>query len=126
MRCLQKNKVKFYYALYKSKSEVKDEYGNSIIGEYEVKYEKPQIAYANISAAQGKVNTRQFGESLDYNKTIALNDTAINEYSILWIDTMPTIKADGTTDTPHDYVVTAIAKSLNGVSIAVKKVNVSA
>lgn len=126
MRCLQKNKVKFYYALYKSKSEVKDEYGNSIIGEYEVKYEKPQIAYANISAAQGKVNTRQFGESLDYNKTIALNDTAINEYSILWIDTMPTIKTDGTTDTPHDYVVTAIAKSLNGVSIAVKKVNVSA
>ena len=36
---------------------------------------------------------------------------------------MPTIKTDGTTDTPHDYVVTAIAKSLNGVSIAVKKVN---
>ena len=126
MRCLQKNKVKFYYALYKSKSEVKDEFGNSIIGEYEVKYEKPQIAYANISAAQGKVNTRQFGESLNYNKTIALNDTAINEYSILWIDTMPTIKTDGTTDTPHDYVVTAIAQSLNGVSIAVKKVNVSA
>ena len=49
----------------------------------------------------------------------------IDEYSILWVDSMPEVKEDGTTDTPHDYVVKKVARSLNSVSIAISKVNVS-
>jgi hypothetical protein len=50
--------------------------------------------------------------------------TVIDEYSILWIDKMPVMNRDGTTDTPHDYVVKKVARSLNSVSIAVAKVDI--
>ena len=50
--------------------------------------------------------------------------TAIDEYAIMWIDVMPILEADGTTKTPHDYVVKQVARSLNSVSIAVAKVDV--
>ena len=57
----------------------------------------------------------------------------IDEYSILWIDTMPELNADGSlavdsegkVKTPHDYIVKKVAKSLNSVSYAVSKVSVS-
>ena len=34
------------------------------------------------------------------------------------------VNSDGTTNTPHDYIVKQVATSLNSVSIAVSKVNV--
>ena len=35
------------------------------------------------------------------------------------------IKDGGSTDTPHDYRVACVAKSLNSTAIAIKRVNVS-
>ena len=57
----------------------------------------------------------------------------IDEYTVLWIDTVPQVDEDGalaTNDeneviTPHDYIVKKVARSLNSVSIAISKVNVS-
>ena len=125
MRCMVRNKSKFYYASYLGETEIIDEYGNAT-GEFEVKYSTPTKGDANISAAQGETENRQFGESESYDKVIVLDDinTPIDEYSILWVDTLPLLNEDGTTNTPHDYTVRKVAKSLNGVSIAIKKVKV--
>lgn len=134
MRCMNRNKVRFFYSLFKGKVPIKDDYGNQT-GEYEVIYEKPTECYANISPAVGTTATRQFGESVDYDKVIVMDNSAppIDEYSVLWVDTMPQLDTDGNlildanemAVTPHDYIVRRVAKSLNSVSIAIRKVNVS-
>ena len=126
MRCMIRNKRKFYYASYIGETEIADEHGN-LSGEYEVSYSKPIEIFANISAAQGEMQNRQFGESERYDKVIVLDDkdTPINEYSILWVDTLPHLNADGYTDTPHDYMVRCVARGLNGVSIAIGKVDIT-
>lgn len=125
MRCMVRNKSKFYYASYIGETEITDEYGNDT-GEYSLDYGKPNKAFGNVSAAQGEIQSRQFGESESYDKVIVLDDrnAPINEYSILWVDTLPHLNSDGTTDTPHDYVVKKVARSMNGVAIAISKVDV--
>ena len=125
MRCLLRNMRDFYYALYEGKVEIEDEYGN-VTGEYEVIYSKPIKCKGNISAAQGEIQSRQFGDSESYDKVITLGNVniPINEYSILWVDTLPVINDEGTTLTPHDYIVKKNARSLNAVSLAISKVNV--
>lgn len=125
MRCMVRNKRTFYYASYIGETEITDEYGN-ITGEYDLAYENPVMTHGNVSAAQGEIQSRQFGESESYDKVIVLDDkdTPINEYSILWVDTLPHLNDDGSTDTPHDYIVRKLARSLNGVSIAISKVDV--
>jgi hypothetical protein len=125
MRCLTRNKSKFFYASYIGETAIVDEYGNET-GEYEVSYGNPVECKGNVSAAQGETQTQQFGESESYDKVIVLDDrnAPIDEYSILWVDTLPHLNEDGSTDTPHDYVVRRVAKSLNGVAIAIGKVDV--
>lgn len=126
MRTLYRNKVRFFYALYEGKSPVIDEYGNAT-GEYEVTHSDPKECFANISAAKGETQTRQFGESEDYDKIIVMDNTAppIDEYSVLWIDMLPDFDSEGKTNTPYDYIVKKVARSLNSVSIAVSKVKVT-
>ena len=124
MRCMARNKTTFYYALYTGQTEIIDEYGNAT-GQYSVTYDNPLKALGNVSAAQGEMQTRQFGDSESYDKVIVLDDvnTPIDEYSILWVDTPPKLDG-GSTKTPHDYVVKKVARSLNSVSIAISKVSV--
>ena len=134
MRCMNRNKVKFFYALYVGREPITDEYGNKT-GEYTVKYGNPVEYFANISAAMGETQTRQFGESVSYDRVIVMDNEAppIDEYSVLWVDTVPQLNEDGSLAvdeegnvlTPHDYIVKKVAKSLNNVSIAISKVNVS-
>ena len=133
MRTMSRNKSNFHYALYKDKIQKVDEYGN-LTGEYELLYENPESYSANISAAKGETTTRQFGESEAYDKVIVMDNSAppINEYTVLWVDTVPLVDDSGALKlndkgevvTPHDYIVKKVAKSLNSVSIAISKVNV--
>lgn len=125
MRTLTRNKIRIFYANYHGKTSLKDEYGN-LTGEYEISYNKPVEVRANVSAARGESTTRQFGDDVRYDRIIVLDDPKfpIAETSVLWIDTLPEIKPDGTTATPYDYIVKQVATSLNSVSIAVSKVSV--
>lgn len=125
MRLLHRNKVRIFYANYRDKIPLKDEYGN-LTGEYEIVYDTPVEVEANVSAARGEATTRQFGDDESYDRIIVLDDPKfpIAVTSIFWIDTLPEIAEDGSTDTPHDYIVKQVAASLNSVSIAVSKVNV--
>ncbi|MDL2302048.1 hypothetical protein LJC58_06820 [Lachnospiraceae bacterium OttesenSCG-928-D06] len=134
MKCLSRNKLNFYYALYEKRVPITDEYGN-VTGEYEVIHSNPIEFFANISAAKGESNTRQFGENESYDKVIVMDNDSppINIYTDLWVDTLPLLDEDGglaldekgEVITPHDYIVKKVAKSLNSVSIAISKVNVS-
>ena len=133
MRCLHRNKIKFFYALYEKKEPIVDEYGN-MTGEYAVTHGNPVECYGNISAARGEMATCQFGESEVYDKILVLDNVSpkIDEYTVLWVDTLPKTNTDGTlskntegeVDTPYDYTVKKVARSLNSVSIAIRKVNV--
>ena len=125
MRMLARNKIRIFYANYQDKIPLKDEYGNKT-GEYSIVYGNPVEIKANVSAARGEATTRQFGEDENYDRVIVLDDPKfpISVTSILWIDTLPEIAEDGSTKTPHDYIVKQVAASLNSVSIAVSKVNV--
>lgn len=125
--------VTFYYAPYEGKNEITDEYGN-VTGQYEVVYGNPVKMMGNISASVGEIQNRQFGDSENYDKVIALGNpnTPIDEYSVLWVDKSPSLNNDGSlttnasgeVETPHDYIVKRVARSLNYVSIAISKVNV--
>ena len=133
MRTMLRNKSRFAYALYESKRQKTDEYGN-ITGEYEIIYSNPVSFSGNISAAKGETSTRQFGENESYDKVIVLDNDAppIDEYTVLWVDTAPQVDETGAllkndsgeVVTPHDYIVKKVARSLNGVSIAISKVHV--
>ena len=126
MRTLVRNKTRIFYANYHDKVPLRDEYGN-LTGEYDIAYDNPVEIKANVSAARGEATTRQFGDDEGYDRVIVLDDPKfpIAVTSILWIDTLPEIAEDGSTNTPHDYIVKQVATSLNSVSIAVSKVNVS-
>lgn len=123
MRVLERNKVRFWYALFKEKTPAKDASGRKT-GETEVIYHNPVMIKANVSAARGEATVEQFGSNLDYDRVIVIDDVnvPVDEYSILWIDVQPVFDAEGKTDTPNDYVVKKVARSLNSVAIAVKKV----
>jgi hypothetical protein len=125
MRTLARNKIRIFYANYRTKNPIKDEYGN-LTGEYDIVYDNPVEIKANVSAARGESTTRQFGEDEGYDRVIVMDDpkVPIDVSTVLWIDTLPEIKADGSTETPYDYIVKQVAPSLNSVSIAVSKVNV--
>ena len=120
MRTLKRNQREIYYATLMGKEPVTDEWGNET-GEYNMVYSDPSPIRINVSAAQGGLETRQFGQMENYDRTLITDDLdcPIDESSILWIDNLDTTK-------PHDYVVTKVAPSLNVMQYAIRKVNVSA
>lgn len=134
MRTMERNKSTFWYALFKEKRPQIDEYGNEM-GEPEIIRENPKSCRANISAAKGEVSVQQFGINESYDKVIVADNSCppIDEYTVLWVDSVPEldesgalmVDENGKTITQYDYIVKKVAKSLNSVSIAITKVTVS-
>lgn len=128
MRLNDRNKQVFWYALYAGIEDTYDEYGN-ISGNHAT-YGKPVKALGNISPGRGTAITQPFGVDDMYDKTITVEDrdTLIDEYSVLWVETPPVLKEDGTTETPWDYIVRRVARGLptfGNAHIAISKVSVS-
>lgn len=147
MKCLKRNQRGFSYCLYSGKTALIDERGNET-GEPILTYEDPVTMYANISPATGQSNTEQFGNLENYDKVIVTDDLncPIDENSVLFIDKEPeftnvvtheyvTTTNNGQTTSAwvektvsvpaHDYIVRRVAKSLNHISIALRRVEVS-
>lgn len=139
MKALELNKKLFYYCLFSEKIPIVDEYGNES-GESIVTYQDAVPMKANISQATGQSNTEQFGNLENYDKVIVTDDVncPIDENSVLFIDKEPEYTdalthsttaittVDETVTVPvYDYTVRRVAKSINSISIAVKKVDVS-
>ena len=124
MKTLKRNCRTFYYALYTASTEV-TETGGNYTGERTKTYGSQVAMKANISPARGAADMEIFGKDLDYTRTICTDDVncPINEQTILWIDTPPCDHLG--VPYPHNYIVTQIAKSLNNIVYAIRKVNVS-
>ena len=131
-----RNKQTFWYALYDATVEQYDEYGNQI--GTSASYGNPVQTSGNISPAKGDVVARQFGDDDQYDKVIVTGDrdTPIDEYAVLWIDSVPEldengalkVNADGEIVTPWDYIVRKVGRGLpnfGSTVIAVSKVPVA-
>ena len=119
MRELERNKQLVHFAQFDQIEPIYDEDGNDT-GEVKPTYLPPVELRINVSPALGEVATRQFGDVVDYDRTLVTCDTSlpIDEQTVFWIDETDTEK-------PYDYIVKKVAKSLNSLLIAVKKVEVS-
>lgn len=124
MKTMEQNKTPFWYLLYDKKVPVMDDDGNET-GDYRVIYKEAVQRKENISAATGSAQVEQFGNFISYDKVIVTDDLScpIDENSVLFIDKEPEYDPDG--NPLYDYIVKRVAKSLNSISYAVSKVNVS-
>lgn len=128
MRSLRKNQQHLYYATYNNKIPITDENGD-FTGDDETGYSVPVSFYANISPAKGSSQKEVFGKTLDYSRTVVACDMSlpIDEFSRIWIETKPVLKSDGTADGDSaDYSVVQVARGLNSVAYALKKLPKSA
>jgi hypothetical protein len=116
---MERNKRTVYYAMFDKNEPILDEDGNDT-GEECASYFAPVKLRINVSPALGESATRQFGEVVAYDRTLVSCDTTlpIDEQTVFWIDETDTTK-------PYDYTVKKVARSLNSLQIAVKRVEVS-
>lgn len=124
MKCLWRNKRTFYYRLWEGMEETVDEDGNIIETNVPI-YSEPVMMKANITEEAGEkfvesATTEMFGISVDYDRIIVTDDMScpISETSVLYIETDPINGA-------YDYRVTRVSKSLNSISIAIRRVEVT-
>ena len=125
MRSMTRNRQVFYEASLTSVAMGTDTDGNYTEEVYT--YSNPTEHTGVITAANGEAVTQLFGANERYDKVITLNqgENYLAIGSVLWVDTMPTLDDKGKTTTPYDYIVVKVAESLNFVSVAIRKVNVS-
>lgn len=125
MRALERNKQTIYYANYSGRSEITDENG-LYTGETTALYTNPVAVKVNVSASRGQAEIDLFGTDLNYTNTIVSDtDLGIDENSVLWVDKNAYISTSTTSViTPYNYIVASVAKSLNSVVYAIRKVDV--
>ena len=122
-----------------------DDYGNEN-GETIPQYADAVKMYANISPATGQNQVEQFGNLDSYDKVIVTCDMScpIDEDTVLFIDKEPEyteVRTNEVTESQalfgedevtektyripkYNYIVKRVARSLNSISIAVRKVEV--
>lgn len=116
MRLLKRNQQDFWYAKYESVKDVMNDKGE-YTGQQQVVYSEPIKGLGQITASRGSSEVTQFGTNVVYDQTILMDSTDMTENSILWIGITP--------DKPYNYIVSRIAQSLNHVTIAIRRVEVS-
>ena len=126
MNTLSRNRKTIYYALLKSKTERKDDYGN-LTGQYDLEYFAPVEYSANIRWDSGAVEFEGFG--LNSNGTRRLVTCDLN--CPIDIDTV--ILIDKTRDTngykgsvkPNDVLSGVPERSLNQIAYLLQEVSIS-
>ncbi len=119
---LAENQRDFYYQTYIGEVEEVDEDGY-LTGNSNPSYSNPIKASAMISENTSDAEYMPFGKDLVYDKMIStVQDLPIDEYSKLFVDVVPVINEDGSTDTEPDYEVKRVSKGLYQRVWAIKKV----
>ena len=121
MRLLNKNKQTFYYATYKSKSAIKDDYGNET-GEYVITYNTPVKTSWNVSYVDSDAEVAMFGISSQSTIRITAKKAGfpLDEASILWFGKTPASTFVATAP-DHNYVIAGIRPSLNELMFYARK-----
>lgn len=125
MMTLAANKQKLYYALQSDVSfPVYDYYidgeGNKHpidTGETYYPYPEAILFYGNIAMSGGDVQNTEYGLDISSYEAVLIvgkGELPINETSLIWAETEPKIKDDGTVDSfTADYRIVKISPSLN-------------
>ena len=120
-----------WYALYLGEEDILDGQGNPT-GERRPLYSEPVLLYGNLDAGfNGRygINSQSavedFGIDLRYDKTLVITDMdcPMDEYSVLIIDRP--VEYNDAGQLLYDHIVVKVDKSINVLSYALKKVNVS-
>lgn len=124
MRQRERTKRTLWYANYVGEEDITDDYDN-IIG-CRVIYSNPVSARWSVNAVDSDAELRMFG--INAVETIKVypnkQEFDLDESSIIWWGITPVINQDGSTDTPHNFVMAGIKESPNVVCFYAKKVNV--
>lgn len=143
-----RNDISFWYCLLDPTVEhaVLDENGNET-GEIIPHYQDAVQMWANVSPATGIAQTELFGNLDNYDKVIVTTDMncPVNEQSVLFLDSEPSystvttheiVAGDPLQNTDdsiepvtysvpkYDYIVRRVARGLNAISFAVRKVEI--
>jgi len=131
-----RNDTDFWYCQYDPNIQhiVIDGNGNET-GEIVPHYGEATPFWANVSPAAGAAQFEQFGNMGNYDRVIVTRDMEcpINENSVLFLEKEPEYTeletdSDGKTVTyllpKYDYLVKNVAKGLDAIAIAIRKVDV--
>lgn len=120
MRLLERNLRTVYYRNRLDHQPIFDDEGYET-GEYENRYSDLYELKCNVSAADGTAQREVFGNLESYHKILLTDDMGcdFNEQTIFYIDVIPS-KETEYASTP-DYIVAGIARSLNYISVALRK-----
>lgn len=124
MKLLKRNLSTIHYCLYERSEPILDNDGNET-GEDRITYSEPVEFECSVSAATGYSATEMFGNLENYDKTLITDDMEcpIDEHSVLFVDKEPEFDTDGRP--LYDYIVRRVAKSINNISFAIRKVDVT-
>jgi len=116
------NQVTFWYQTYEGTIDEVDDDGNLTGGTIK-KYSNPVQAKARISPNSGNAEDSPFGKDIVYDKSIStVQKLPIDEYSRLFIDVVPVINDDGSTDTEPDYICVCPKVDLHRGVWAIRKI----
>ena len=129
MKSLKRNCQPIQYALFEGKYDLTEESADAWeTGEHGVLYSAPaELKDCTISPARGTVLTELFGNLDSYDQVLITHDMTcpIDEQSILFIGIPPT--SDPATGAyMYNYIVKRVARSLNNIAYAIRKVEVGA
>lgn len=131
MKLMKRNTQDFYFALYRGKGRVLDEEGKPTF-ELVENYSKPIKMKGCVSYRSGATNmsmSRQqfepFGIYADYDKILIVDNPKLpfNSDTLFWIDNIPQTDENGEYKyDDYDYVTIGIARSLNYIAVAIKRI----
>lgn len=118
MHTVARNRSSVNYKTYSSKTALVDANGYKT-GEYTLTYSALKQTQLVLSPAKGYADLKPFGVGVDYELVGVTCDMScdLDEASIVWVNNATTDK--------HDYAVVAVRKSINHISYALKKVELS-
>ena len=122
MRDLRRNQRKMYYTLYKEQSAEGDFDALDTVAVY-----SPPVEFrASLSAGKSDAEDSPFGKDVSYDRIISTVNKSlpITETSLIWYETEPVLRKDGTADASSaDYKVAAAPlDGVDGVRIAIKRI----
>lgn len=89
----------------------------------DLKYSNPVRVLARVSPNSGNAEDSPFGKDIVYDKTIStVQKLPIDEYSKLFIDVVPILNEDGSTDTEPDYICVCPKHDLQQNLWAIRKI----